>query len=424
VFNVISYGAQGNGVANDTAACQAAINAALVNGGTVFFPAGTYNVTGLSATLSGKRLRIVGSGQASKIVNTGNDGGSVATCCFYVLGASLLGGEWIEIADCNLIGNTTGGAGIMLDHCAQGALTHVCASGFKSAANGFDCGILLKSSIAIQIQVPVLRANNYGLKLIDDAVFGCNANQVVGGWVESNALYGVFMTNACQGNGFYGLIIQDNATGFRDDGGIGHTCVNCWVEAPDTLTRTGLSLAGTGFTGEGLVLVRGLHTIVFASGARNSTLRNCSDLTGEASIVVSAGALGCSAVDCLNIAATQVADSSAGGFQMLQHAPTITAANSGTAYTVPSPWTTPQTIVTLTGNVAFTFPAVVKASTFTVGLVQGAGPFTASWPASVKWVGGVAPILTAAAGRLDLFSFYSSNGTSWLGSIIGQNYTP
>ena len=45
VYTVKSYGAKGNGVTDDTAAIQAAITAAAVNGGVVFFPTGTYIVS-------------------------------------------------------------------------------------------------------------------------------------------------------------------------------------------------------------------------------------------------------------------------------------------------------------------------------------------------------------------------------------------
>ncbi len=41
-YNVVSYGAVGDGVANDTTAIRAAIAAVPASGGTVFFPAGTY----------------------------------------------------------------------------------------------------------------------------------------------------------------------------------------------------------------------------------------------------------------------------------------------------------------------------------------------------------------------------------------------
>jgi len=47
VFNVRAYGAKGDGTTNDTAAVQAAINAAnTAGGGTVYFPAGTYLIAG------------------------------------------------------------------------------------------------------------------------------------------------------------------------------------------------------------------------------------------------------------------------------------------------------------------------------------------------------------------------------------------
>ena len=46
VRNVKDYGAVGNGIADDTSACQAAINAAeLIGGGVIYFPIGIYKIT-------------------------------------------------------------------------------------------------------------------------------------------------------------------------------------------------------------------------------------------------------------------------------------------------------------------------------------------------------------------------------------------
>jgi hypothetical protein len=67
--SVKDFGAVGNGVANDTAAIQAAINAAQAGFGKLYVPAGTYNVTGL--TYNGdKPLDMQGDGEGSFSVST------------------------------------------------------------------------------------------------------------------------------------------------------------------------------------------------------------------------------------------------------------------------------------------------------------------------------------------------------------------
>jgi hypothetical protein len=51
VFNVLDYGAVGDGVANDQPACQAAVDAAVAaGGGAVYFPAGTYKLTSVASS--------------------------------------------------------------------------------------------------------------------------------------------------------------------------------------------------------------------------------------------------------------------------------------------------------------------------------------------------------------------------------------
>lgn len=69
VYNVKDYGAVGDGTTNDTAAIQAAIDAAAA-GGTIMFPAGTYSVTTLVAQ-GVDRLNFVGQGTPTIKARTG-----------------------------------------------------------------------------------------------------------------------------------------------------------------------------------------------------------------------------------------------------------------------------------------------------------------------------------------------------------------
>jgi hypothetical protein len=101
---------------------------------------------------------------------------------------------------------------------------------------------------------------------------------------------------------------------------------------------------------------------------------------------------------------------------------TVTA-NTGTAYTINLANGSVQ-YLTLTGNCTYTFPTPVAGVSFTLIQRQDAtGGRTVTWPSSVDWPGAVAPTLTSTAQRVDKFVFTAIDGSNWLGSIAGQNYT-
>lgn len=82
---------------------------------------------------------------------------------------------------------------------------------------------------------------------------------------------------------------------------------------------------------------------------------------------------------------------------------------------------------TLTGNVTFTFtnPAPTgNLCVLTVEITQDAtGSRTVTWP-TVSWPAAVTPTVTSTASKTDIYIFTTRNaGTTWIGTVRGQNYT-
>lgn len=100
----------------------------------------------------------------------------------------------------------------------------------------------------------------------------------------------------------------------------------------------------------------------------------------------------------------------------------VVTANTGTAYTIDLANGSVQ-ILTLTGNCTFTFPTATAGRSFILILKQdGTGSRTVTWPAAVKWPAGTAPTITSTASKADKYIF-TADGTNWIGSNAGQNYT-
>lgn len=98
---------------------------------------------------------------------------------------------------------------------------------------------------------------------------------------------------------------------------------------------------------------------------------------------------------------------------------TAYTANTSTAITLSLANGTVQ-VLTLTGSPTITMPAVGAGKSFIIMLKTGTGGYTVTW-STVSWPSGTAPTVTSTASKTDIYSFFS-DGTSWFGTTIGQNY--
>lgn len=82
--------------------------------------------------------------------------------------------------------------------------------------------------------------------------------------------------------------------------------------------------------------------------------------------------------------------------------------------------------LTLTGNVTLTLSGSTASVACAVSLYllqDGTGSRIVTWPASVKWPGGVAPTLSTGAAKIDLVTLETiDNGTTWYGSLAGADF--
>ncbi|MGB4761925.1 MAG: hypothetical protein WBP12_01045 [Candidatus Saccharimonas sp.] len=82
---------------------------------------------------------------------------------------------------------------------------------------------------------------------------------------------------------------------------------------------------------------------------------------------------------------------------------------------------------TLAGATTFTFTGAVASTACSFGLYltqDATGGRIVTWPASVRWGGGVAPTLSTGANAIDILVFETINGgTTWYGSLVGANFS-
>lgn len=95
------------------------------------------------------------------------------------------------------------------------------------------------------------------------------------------------------------------------------------------------------------------------------------------------------------------------------------AGNSSTALTINFTNGAAQKFL-LTNSVTLTFSNPEAGAAYLLRIATGAGSFTVTWPAAVKWPGGTGPTITTTASKVDLVNLYF-DGSSYYGTF-SQNY--
>ena len=174
-----------------------------------------------------------------------------------------------------------------------------------------------------------------------------------------------------------------------------------------TLGNTAIQLGNTVTTLNNMTMANVTISSV-ASTFPNSYLANNTTTIGNTTVTLGSTSSSLGNVTLVNTTVTNYTE-------------TPYTANSSTAITLALTNGTVQ-IITLTGNATITMPTAVSGKSFILLLRQDAtGSRSVTWT-TVNWAGATAPTITGTASKQDIFSFFS-DGTSWYGVTVGQNYT-
>lgn len=184
VLSVKAAGAVGDGVTDDTAAINTAIANAISTGRDVYFPSGTYMVTGLTGTITGgsllAKLRFHGAGRRSTIIKLSSGSSAVLA-----LTASAIPTECnLDIRDMTIEGLSKSGDGIRLTGIAHSTLTRVIVQYCDKAVSGVGSLILLIDDCTLQ-------RSNYGAHFRKSGIIFANAITIRDSRLNYNTVFGV-----------------------------------------------------------------------------------------------------------------------------------------------------------------------------------------------------------------------------------------
>ena len=226
VVNVKDFGAIGDGVTDDTAAIQAAVNAAPLIGGTVFFPNGTYKFSGVTIT---KGISLIGEGYQDSATHFINPS---ATAPFF----SFSNATGIKVSNFKASSSVTRTGGAFLSF---NTTSRVKISDFYMS--GYYTGIIVDFSDNIVIDsFSMFNGIHTAIQVGKNArVENCAINN---GYIKNEttaATYGVFAGYVDVFSIGSGLIIINHGTCFQIAPTAGQTAslIDCYGSVFDTATN-------------------------------------------------------------------------------------------------------------------------------------------------------------------------------------------
>ncbi len=283
-YDILTYGAICDGTTNDSAAIQAAINAAKITGGSVLFPARICNLGSTGLTITGSvGVRLKGAGwDASYLLYTG----SGAAVTIGVANTTLSHRHSIEDLQISITNASVSAKGVVIYNCLYCSMTRTWIDSNYPGSSSQQIGLYLGGGSAINhvfgayftwIQNAVKGTFKTGIKITGVPGWGWGANQWIGGAVIHDigivaGTVGMSMDFSGQNVIGYGMDIENFEKGYS----IAYFD-NTLVGARSEANGTGLVLEaedlGTGSTGATATRIIGdFHSDGFIDNSAGPTM--------------------------------------------------------------------------------------------------------------------------------------------------------
>jgi hypothetical protein len=260
-FNVLAFGAKGDGATSDTNAVQYACNAASIGGGKVFFPEGVYLISSLSLkngtyTYDGLILEGVGTslngelGTVLEFTNTSAPG--------FLIEAedeSAAFSMQIQVRDMQIKASTSSVNALMrLNRCQNTVLSNV----YLKGQNGSSQTLLEFSQlVTIKLTDCFLRDANIGIENVDLSADGytplfSNVIEINNTFFDDLTYWAKDTADICRAWHFEGCTVEPAEDGSASQGVFGGYCTtirSCWMGDADG-TGTWITATGEGLNVE------------------------------------------------------------------------------------------------------------------------------------------------------------------------------